>query len=121
MRKQVEEALSELVAAGQVISDSFAGLRAPLVRPRHHRRRPNGARLARAGRWSLANRKSAKSDHAQRIEQIARALLRRYGVVFMRCSSARLRGCRDGASCCACIAGLKPVAQGRTLRIRVLW
>jgi hypothetical protein len=26
----------------------------------------------------------------------------------MRCSSAKLRGCRDGASCCACIAGLSP-------------
>jgi ATP-dependent Lhr-like helicase len=83
LRTQVEEALSELVAAGQVISDSFAGLRALLAPPRHHRRRPNGARLARAGRWALANRKSAKNDHAQRVEQIALTLLRRYGVVFM--------------------------------------
>src|SRR5262249_30879169 len=84
LRTQIEEALAELVAAGQVISDSFAGLRALLVPPRHHRRRPDAARLARAGRWALANRKSVKSDHAQHLEQIARALLCRYGVVFMR-------------------------------------
>jgi ATP-dependent helicase Lhr and Lhr-like helicase len=83
LRTQVEEALAELVAAGQVISDSFAGLRALLAAPRHHRRRQNGARLAHAGRWALANRKSAKSDHTQRVEQIALVLLRRYGIVFM--------------------------------------
>ena len=84
LRTQVEEALAELVGAGQVVSDSFGGLRALLTPPRHHRRRPSGARLARAGRWALAKRKHAKSDHAQRVEQIALALLRRYGVVFMR-------------------------------------
>src|SRR5262245_39659564 len=84
LRTQVEEALAELVGAGQVICDSFAGLRALLTPPRHHRRRPSGARLARAGRWALTKRKPAKSDHAQRVEQIALALLRRYGIVFMR-------------------------------------
>jgi ATP-dependent Lhr-like helicase len=84
LRTQVEEALAELVAAGQVISDSFGGLRALLTPPRHRRRRASGARLAGAGRWALVNRKSAKRDHAQRVEEIALALLRRYGVVFMR-------------------------------------
>jgi ATP-dependent helicase Lhr and Lhr-like helicase len=83
LRTQVEEALAELVGAGQVVSDSFGGLRALLTPPRH-RRRPSGARLARAGRWALAKRKPAKGDHAQRVEQIALALLRRYGVVFNR-------------------------------------
>jgi ATP-dependent Lhr-like helicase len=83
LRTQVEEVLAELVGAGQVISDSFAGLRALLTPPRRHRRRSSGARLARAGRWALAKRKPTKSDHAQRVEQIALALLRRYGVVFM--------------------------------------
>ena len=88
LRTQVEEALAELVAAGQVISDSFGGLRALLTPPRHHKRRPNGARLAGAGRWALAKRKpangAAKTGDAERVEEIALALLRRYGVVFMR-------------------------------------
>jgi ATP-dependent Lhr-like helicase len=84
LRTQVEEALAELVGAGQVMCDSFGGLRALLNPPRHHPRRQSGARLARAGRWALAKRKPAKSDHAQRVEQIALGLLRRYGVVFMR-------------------------------------
>ena len=46
LRAQVEEALAELVAAGQVNSDSFAGLRALLSPPRHRRLRAHGARLA---------------------------------------------------------------------------
>jgi ATP-dependent Lhr-like helicase len=88
LRTQVEEALAELVAAGQVISDSFGGLRALLTPPRHHRRRTRGARLGAAGRWALVKRKSsdqhAAAHKAERVEQIALALLRRYGVVFMR-------------------------------------
>src|SRR6185437_15091085 len=88
LRTQLEEALAELVAAGQVISDSFGGLRALLIPARHHKRRPNGARLAGAGRWALAKRKAvngaAKTDDMERVEEIALALLRRYGVVFMR-------------------------------------
>jgi ATP-dependent Lhr-like helicase len=88
LRTQVEEALGELVAAGQVISDSFGGLRALLTPPRHHKRRPYG-RLAGAGRWTLSKRKRVndgawKANDGERVEQIARALLRRYGVVFMR-------------------------------------
>ena len=46
LHTQVEEALAELVAVGQVVSDSFGGLRALLTPPRHHRRRAAGARLA---------------------------------------------------------------------------
>jgi ATP-dependent Lhr-like helicase len=89
LRTQIEEALAELVAAGQVVSDSFGGLRALLSPPRHHRRRPNSVRLAGAGRWALAKRKrvndgASKADDAERVEQIALAVLRRYGVVFMR-------------------------------------
>ena len=88
LRTQVEEALAELVAAGQVISDSFGGLRALLTPPRHHRRRASGARLAGAGRWALVKRKRADqpapAHKAERVEVIALALLRRYGVVFMR-------------------------------------
>ena len=87
LRTQVEEALAELVAAGQVISDSFGGLRALLTPPRHRRRRTSGARLAAAGRWALFKRTRADqhvpAHKAERVEQIALALLRRYGVVFM--------------------------------------
>src|SRR4029450_11992892 len=71
-----------------VISDSLGGLRALLTPTRHHRRRASGARLAGAGRWALVKRKRADqhppAHKAERIEQIALALLRRYGVVFMR-------------------------------------
>jgi ATP-dependent Lhr-like helicase len=88
LRTQLEEALAELVAAGQVISDSFGGLRVLLAPSRHHKRRPNGARLESAGRWALAKRKTAntvsKAGDSERVEQIGLALLRRYGVVFMR-------------------------------------
>jgi ATP-dependent Lhr-like helicase len=88
LRTQVEEALAELVAAGQVISDSFGGLRALLTPPRHQRGRTRGARLGAAGRWALVKRKRsdqhAAAHKAERVEQIALALLRRYGVVFMR-------------------------------------
>jgi ATP-dependent Lhr-like helicase len=87
LRTQIEEALAELVATGQVISDSFGGLRALLTPPRHHKRRPSGARLSGAGRWALVKRKRVDgnaSAKAERVEEIALALLRRYGVVFMR-------------------------------------
>src|SRR4029453_8173080 len=57
LRTQVEEALAEVVGAGQGISESFGGLRALLTPPRHHRRRASGARLAGAGRWALVKRK----------------------------------------------------------------
>jgi ATP-dependent Lhr-like helicase len=63
-------------------------LRALLNTPRHHRRRGTRAQLSGAGRWSLAKRKRAngasRSGDAERVEEIALALLRRYGVVFMR-------------------------------------
>jgi len=96
LRPQVEEALGELVALGLVISDSFGGLRALLV-PEDRRKPLAGATRRRrvlsfgmedAGRWALARR--ATPDAAQRempqaaTEHIARALLRRYGVVFWR-------------------------------------
>jgi ATP-dependent helicase Lhr and Lhr-like helicase len=98
---QVEQALSELAGAGQVTSDSFAGLRA-LITPASKRKPLTGARRRRrtaphgiesAGRWSLllaaaggsgpasASASSGLPEHA---ELAARTLLRRYGVVFKR-------------------------------------
>ncbi|NDZ11987.1 ATP-dependent DNA helicase [Variovorax sp. WS11] len=88
---ELEDALSELVARGRVRCDSYAGLRALLVpaskrSPSHasHRRR-RGALfgIEDAGRWSLARPPSAGSENAasSAIEQVARVLLRRYGVM----------------------------------------
>jgi ATP-dependent Lhr-like helicase len=92
LRVQVEEALGELVALGLVTADSFAGLRALLVpadRRRTtyaHGRRRRGALfgLEDAGRWSLVRRRTDAVDDPNLVEHAARALLRRYGVVFWR-------------------------------------
>ncbi len=96
LRTQVEDALGELVAAGRVTADSYAGLRA-LVTPAAKKRRRTGHRRAgwapvdTAGRWSLVQRgQRAQPDRRglslsePHIEAIACTLLRRYGVVFRR-------------------------------------
>ncbi len=98
LRPQVEEALGELVAFGLVTSDSFGGLRALLV-PEDRRKPFAGATRRRrvlsfdmddAGRWALARRATPESGAAQAqtrqaaTEHVARALVRRYGVVFWR-------------------------------------
>jgi ATP-dependent Lhr-like helicase len=96
-RTFVEDALRELVAAGLVNSDGFSGLRALLLPA--HRRKPvlGGGKRRRtalfgvedAGRWALIRRKSPAAGAAnafprETVEQVARTLLRRYGVVFWR-------------------------------------
>jgi ATP-dependent helicase Lhr and Lhr-like helicase len=100
---QVEEALSQLAALGQVTSDSFDGLRALLVpsnkRPTFgrnigkRRRKTNLASIEFAGRWSLLRTDVAsqtsgngaeRSARDAAIEKFARVLLHRYGVVFRR-------------------------------------
>ncbi|MET0330026.1 MAG: ATP-dependent DNA helicase, partial [Dyella sp.] len=103
LRTELENALGELVAAGRITADSFAGLRA-LLMPAAKREHPRHRRLRRhllngiedAGRWSLlrhaANPQPAEQhaivrDHAaepEALEHIARSLLRRYGVVFWK-------------------------------------
>jgi len=89
LRPQIEEGLAELVALGLVNSDSFAGLRALLmpVDKRRSRRRRAMFGMEDSGRWALARRPrstptAAQADEAA--EQLARTLLRRYGVVFWR-------------------------------------
>jgi ATP-dependent Lhr-like helicase len=91
---QVEQALGELAGLGLVTSDSFAGLRA-LITPsskrkplgparRRHRTVPYG--IESAGRWSLlppSPHPAVPPSHPP-AELAARALLRRYGVVFRR-------------------------------------
>jgi ATP-dependent helicase Lhr and Lhr-like helicase len=95
LRAQVEDGLSELVAWGLVSSDSFGGIRALLTpsgerrRRSRHRRRQRGSGLEGAGRWALAwpNRLKQCQTTANRsdgVEHIARTLLKRYGVVFLR-------------------------------------
>jgi ATP-dependent Lhr-like helicase len=106
---QVEQALGELSALGLVTSDSFAGLRALITpsskrRPRHgarrrHRTAPFG--IESAGRWGLLRgdgRTAGQQDGRpalpssgspvlpsdEALDHYARALLRRYGVVFRR-------------------------------------
>jgi ATP-dependent Lhr-like helicase len=96
LRPQLEDALGELVALGLVASDSFSGLRA-LLAPSNKRAPIAGARrrgrilpfdIESGGRWALVRREPriALDDpaNAERIEHVARALLRRYGVVFWR-------------------------------------
>jgi ATP-dependent Lhr-like helicase len=96
-RTFVEEALGELVAAGLVNSDGFSGLRALLL-PSSQRKPFGGGRRRRtallgvedAGRWTMIRRQPNVIEAQQRslpretVEQIARALLKRYGVVFWR-------------------------------------
>jgi ATP-dependent Lhr-like helicase len=93
LKVELEDALGELVGAGMVGADSFAGLRA-LLRPASKRNHPRQRRLARhllngiedAGRWSLIRRNAALAPDAQgeAVEHIARVLLRRWGVVFWK-------------------------------------
>jgi ATP-dependent Lhr-like helicase len=99
---ELEDALAELVAAGVINSDSYAGLRALLVpaskRPSPNRRRGRRTALlgiADAGRWSLVRRPSPQlsalspasgqpQQNAENLEHIARTLLKRYGVMCWR-------------------------------------
>jgi ATP-dependent Lhr-like helicase len=100
LRSELEIALQELVGAGLVNADSFAGLRA-LITPASKRqnrssRRGRGAFVGGmddAGRWALLRRGPAAPvvenqrpapTPTETLEHIAMTLLRRYGVVFWR-------------------------------------
>jgi ATP-dependent Lhr-like helicase len=75
-------ALGDLVAAGLVTSDGFAGVRALL----HAGRRPaaKDSRAASAGRWSALDSSSLTCSFDEALEVQAWSLLRRYGVIFRR-------------------------------------
>jgi ATP-dependent Lhr-like helicase len=110
LKTQVENALGELVARGLVNSDSFSGLRSLITpsrkrraAPAHGKRRGHFGGIEGAGRWTLARvspqvpriertpdkgeggpTPARGTDLNEGIEVMARALLRRYGVVFRR-------------------------------------
>ena len=93
---QVEQGIAELVGQGRVTSDSFIGLRAFLVDSKYQTRSATRGRsrqplfsMPMAGRWSLFPMPDAgeSSDPAAQEKAglvYARALLRRYGVVFRK-------------------------------------
>ena len=79
----VREALSELVWAGLVTSDGFAGLRS-MCSP-SPARRPAGYGATAGGRWSkLETEPPAGGDREAAVELYARTLLQRYGIVCRR-------------------------------------
>jgi len=84
LRTQAERSLGELAGSGLVTADSFGGLRALLAPSEKHKRRSRrrpAYEVDTAGRWALL-KADAAGDDGKRAEEIARALLRRYGVVF---------------------------------------
>src|SRR5437764_1047284 len=91
---ELQEALWDLVWAGEVSNDAFAPLRAPklaLAKPRTERERSAGRRFGRRrrpsapqiqGRWSLTAPLFADAPaHGPRKRAIAELLLERYGIV----------------------------------------
>ncbi|MDH0303957.1 MULTISPECIES: DEAD/DEAH box helicase [unclassified Pseudomonas] len=88
---ELESALQELVGAGLASADGFSGLRS-LITPAARRSSRNSRRghpplsssMVHAGRWALLRRTVATDDVDQRLEHVARSLLRRYGVVCWR-------------------------------------
>jgi ATP-dependent Lhr-like helicase len=80
--EELRVVLHELVAAGAISSDGFAGLRAILRKAADvgpGRRRP----IDQSGRW-FELRDSREMDRATALDALARVLLHRYGVVFRR-------------------------------------
>src|SRR3569623_2430801 len=90
LRTQVEESLGDMSARGLATADSYAGLRArisPALRKAgyaRHARRRGGASIDEAGRGELLRKTVTPERDSERIEHIARALLRRYGVVVRK-------------------------------------
>jgi ATP-dependent Lhr-like helicase len=77
------KALAELVSAGLVSSDGFAGLRS-LIRPASQRPRGRDTAANFAGRWSFLQTDFDEESRERAVETQARALLKRYGVVFRK-------------------------------------
>jgi len=129
---EAEEALAELVATGLVNSDSFAGLRALLgmsgrrgksaIHSFRHKRRLALFEMSDAGRWALVRRASANGPAGAAVvgeaavEQIARTLLRRWGVIFWKLLIREgdwLPPWRDILKCCRRLEARGEVRGGR--------
>jgi ATP-dependent Lhr-like helicase len=84
--EQLRAAIADLVAAGAISSDGFAGLRAIIgASPNYSPARLNRADAS--GRWFLVDERSERSEQSERseaVETLAWTLLRRYGVMFRR-------------------------------------
>jgi ATP-dependent Lhr-like helicase len=87
--EQLRAAIADLVAAGAISSDGFAGLRAIVgASPNYSPARLNRAEAA--GRWFLIRERAERPERAERfersaaVETLAWTLLRRYGVIFRR-------------------------------------
>lgn len=88
LRSSVEASLAELIARGQVTSDSYAGLRALLIPEQKKRRfRHLIQELENAGRWVLSGNRRREStvgreEMRENLEHITGVLLSRYGILF---------------------------------------
>ena len=85
----IRDTLAELVWAGLVASDGFAGLRAiwgdsSPAPSRLFRGRSTGAIASPGGRWSLQEDPSSACDRDEAVEAYALVLLRRYGIMCRR-------------------------------------
>ncbi|MGH9618791.1 MAG: Lhr family helicase, partial [Bryobacteraceae bacterium] len=81
---EVEDALWELLAGGFVTADGFDNLRA-LIDPKRRRGEGRGSQKRprhAAGRWALLRRSPETVSRDERLEQFARQLLLRWGVLL---------------------------------------
>ena len=81
--EQLHAAIADLVAAGAISSDGFAGLRSIVGASPNH----SPARFRRAdasGRWFALRPETTDTVREAAIETLAWTLLRRYGIVFRR-------------------------------------
>lgn len=104
-RRDVEEALWELVSAGRITGDGFGGLRGLLGPARNSaqaKRFGRGAPVFAAGRWSLLRApmvidSDEPAEDVDSVERFARQLLRRWGVVFREVVAREARAPAWGA------------------------
>jgi len=81
---EVEDGLWELVAGGMVTADGFDNLRA-LIDPKRRRGEGSGGRRRprhASGRWALVRNGWSPENSGLRVEQFARQLLGRWGVLL---------------------------------------
>lgn len=88
---QVEDALTELISAGLVTSDSFTGLRTLLIPDKYYTNKRKAGKVTfnfqQAGRWWLLHSSHEKEMHTNNeayLNAMAHMLLKRYGIVFRK-------------------------------------